>query len=171
MNYFLKSRYLTWILLALLLISFSALGMMVYQSYCHRKTGISGRVCPSSQQLLIEELNLTPSQSEAISKYKAYCRCSSQCMMKDLSAKRQRLMDELSVEYSDTLKLDSLAADIGAIHYPFDASQHQLLVEFGGLAGTGKNGLQKTKRHGFSPSKGVRRERIPSPSGRGEFKP
>jgi Spy/CpxP family protein refolding chaperone len=114
MNYFTKNRIITLVLVSLLVVSLSALGVMIYHTCIHRRQSAESS-CLNSNQFLVKELNLTPAQSDALAKVKTSCACSSQCIMGELRAKRNELMKELSVENSDTAKLTLLSAEIGRI--------------------------------------------------------
>jgi Spy/CpxP family protein refolding chaperone len=114
MNYFTKNRVITLVLVSLLVVSLSALGVIIYHSCILRRQSADSS-CLNSNQFLVKELNLTPTQSDSLAKVKTSCACSSQCIMGELRAKRNELMKELSAENSDTAKLNILSAEIGKI--------------------------------------------------------
>jgi len=174
MNYFTRYRIIIWILSAALLIAISVIGTMIYHDHSKSSPAITGsdtRYNP--RKFLHQELALTSGQLSEVEKLNIQCQEPSRCIMQDLREKKQQLLDELSKENSDTIKLSALASEIGLIQSKITMTtidqylrikkictpeQREKLSNlyfelFGGPGQGGGKGARHRNGHGHNPGK------------------
>lgn len=113
MNYFQRSNIIIWTLAALLIITLSALGTMVFHRYFSGDTKRSERPCGPRCAFLTEELDLSESQEQRIEAIRNGFRAEGRVIADSLQLIRSGLVTELSREDPDTLHLNQLALQIG----------------------------------------------------------
>ncbi|MFH1159595.1 MAG: periplasmic heavy metal sensor [bacterium] len=173
MNSFPKYKIATRILAGLLILALSALGSMIYHTWFEEKQPSALPACTSSCQILVSELDLDSSQNAKLERILDQYNEPAEALVDALRESRMALMEELRKDSVDTLRIRSLANEIGAgqalltrlasdqylqIRMICDSSQQRMLSEvycdlFGcprqGMGMQHGNGKGQGKQHRF----------------------
>jgi Spy/CpxP family protein refolding chaperone len=115
MNFFRKNTIIIWILSAMLIITLSALGTMIFHDKCKRLTQQETKDCGMRCNLLTEELGLSESQAKSVDMIRARHRQATMATADSLRFSRSALVTELGRETPDTLRLRQLSRSIGGL--------------------------------------------------------
>lgn len=113
MNFFLRNRVIIWILGGLLIITLSILGSMIYHNCTEPEEDISRPGCASSCEMLSGKLELDPAQHKQMEQILDHFRDSSSALVAELRQRRLALMEVLESETPDTMRIMTLAEEIG----------------------------------------------------------
>jgi Spy/CpxP family protein refolding chaperone len=113
MNFFRTNKIIIWILSAMLIITLSALGTIIFRNKCKRVTEQEAQGCGMRCNLLTEELGLSETQAKTIDGIRAMHRKATMATADSLRFRRSELVTELGREIPDTLRLHDLSRKIG----------------------------------------------------------
>ena len=120
MDYFKKNKILIWVIIILLATNIATIATVIYHVY------IIENNIRKPERIVIpdyglgrffrEELNLTREQQQQFRSFRQNYRLQASKIIKQMQEKRLEMLDELSVENSDTVRLHQIADEIGAFH-------------------------------------------------------
>jgi len=116
MNFFSKTRLITWLVIILIVINISAIGTIVYHIYFSSESKQSDSNTKNIQNIIREELGLSPLQEQKYLRIKKEFDEKSSEILIEMKNKRQEMLDELSSADSNPEKLNNIAEDIGMLH-------------------------------------------------------
>jgi hypothetical protein len=115
MSYFNKKRVMFWVVIAVIIINFTAIGTIIYKMYHMPKHELCNAERPCAQTYLEKELQLTPIQADEFKKLKKAHHDSVLVLNKIMSEKRKIISENMVKPDPDTTLLFKTTDEIGAI--------------------------------------------------------
>lgn len=133
-----KNKWLIWLVLLLLIMNVSAIITMLYHQKSEKTSGkfqaISVKDSVSSVQYsgrwFRDELQLSRDQMAMFSDFNPPFRHKVRSINIELLEKRREMLDELTAENSDTLRLNILSDSIGMLHAGLKKATYEYYLEF-----------------------------------------
>ena len=120
MNYFKKNKILIWIIIILLATNIATITTIIYHSYTDDyNTYKPEKIRIPDYKLgrfIRDELDLTKEQHEQFRSFRKDFHVEASKIAKQLKTKRSEMLNDLSVENSDTIRLHEIADEIGLLH-------------------------------------------------------
>lgn len=116
MSYFDKKRIIFWVVAAVIIVNFAAIGTIIYKVYQipkHRKCNTEK---PCAQSYLEKELNLSPAQAEEFRKLKQAQHDSVSVLQNKMKEKRAIISENMTGPLPDTTLLFKTSDDLGDLY-------------------------------------------------------
>lgn len=116
MSYFNKNRIILWIVIAVIIINFTAIGTIIYKMYNMENSDKEKTERPCSQSFLEKKLQLTPLQSEQFKKLKNTHYDNVYTIHQKMKEKREFISVNMVSPEPDTASLHKAAEEMGVLY-------------------------------------------------------
>ena len=113
MNFFTRQKVIIWILAGLLIITFSAMGSLIYFTWIEKESSVPSVKSTTSSRMIATELDMDQAQNADLRYILNQFRDSSAFLVDAIKQKRLSLMDELRSDAPDTGHIRFLSGEIG----------------------------------------------------------
>ena len=127
MNYFNKTRLVFWIMILVIVINVSAFTSFLFYYKANRTPVADTTSCSGTCRFLNKQLALTPEQSANVKKINQEFRAGTEPVVSEIKSTRNALLDELSIEKPDTLKINAYTSKISSLQ---STLQKAAIVQF-----------------------------------------
>ena len=116
MNYFNKSKLVTWLVIFLIIINITAIFTIVFHIYFSDNSKKVSNRAGNAQTIIRDELMLSPDQEKKYLVLNKDYDEKSFLITSEMETKRSEMLDELSQSKPNKEKLNNIAQDIGNLH-------------------------------------------------------
>ncbi|MEI6123347.1 MAG: periplasmic heavy metal sensor [Bacteroidota bacterium] len=117
MSYFSNKKFSFWIVVAVIILNFTAIGTIMYKLYLHpHPHQMEKKEMPCAQSYLENELQLTPAQAAEFKKLKEKHHESVYLVFEAMKQKKNYISENMTKPNADTNMLFKTTEDIGALY-------------------------------------------------------